>query len=151
MAGIKPQNIAEFYRSLRERGATLQSLAGQIGLQRHSYVSRLVNGHGRRRDGVWWPKLKALLTPDELTLIDRYNYPTVAAAVAALPGQGIAQEETEVTEGKTGKHAKPPSALSSPPSVLSVAAAFSLRKSPSCKKSETAAAFHAWRNQRKSA
>lgn len=115
MSGHKSQNLREFYRRLRARGETLQTLAAAIGLQRHSYVSRLVHGHGRRRDGIWWPRLKARLTPEERTLIDRYNYPTVAAAVAALKGaepsssSSFAQEIAEVAEKKTSSAFSAPS------------------------------------------
>lgn len=88
MAGIKPEAVTRFYRRLRERGETASSLARQLGLTNHSYVSRLVNGHGRRRGSAWWPRLRALLTEDELALIapaERLHYPTLRAAVAALP------------------------------------------------------------------
>lgn len=84
---LKPAHIAQFYRRLGARGETATSLAAQLGLQQHTYVSRLVYGHGRRRDGVWWPKLKALLTVEELALIDpppQFAYPTLRDAVAAL-------------------------------------------------------------------
>lgn len=108
MAGIKPDSVLEFYRLLHRRGETTGTLAAALGLTNHTYVSRLVNGHGRRRGSVWWPRLRELLTAEEQKLIggeavgDRreaigsesdvpavpvvaeYAYPTVRAAVAAL-------------------------------------------------------------------
>ena len=115
---LKPDQVREFYRLLRARGETAGSLAAALGLTNHTYVSRLVNGHGRRisgpgTHGAWWPRLRALLTAEEIKLIggeavgDRreaigsktrkmrrvapvvsepvYTFPTVRAAVAALP------------------------------------------------------------------
>lgn len=90
MAGLKPNPIAGFYRLLHARGETAGTLARALGLTNHTYVSRLITGHGRRRDGVWWPRLRALLTAEELALIaptERCVYPTLRAAIEALPSE----------------------------------------------------------------
>lgn len=54
--------------SFRERGMTLQKLAGLIGLQRHNHVSEVIcnkSGHGGRTRRKLFPHL----TPEEIRLL----------------------------------------------------------------------------------
>ena len=67
MAGFKPPQLSEFYRSLHARGLSTSDLAAAIG-RKHCTVSRVLNG--ARRRGPVWAKLQLLLTANELSLLD---------------------------------------------------------------------------------
>jgi hypothetical protein len=66
MSGMKPLPLTEFYRSLRARGATTDTLAAALGVSGGA-VRRILGGH--RRKGHLWPKLARLLTERELRLL----------------------------------------------------------------------------------
>lgn len=102
---LKPSHIAQFYRLLRARGETARTLAAKLGLQQHTYISRLIYGHGRKRGtGSAWPKLRALLTPEELALIapeERLAYPSLRDAINALPSAPVRQPQKRPCRAKT--------------------------------------------------
>jgi DNA transposition AAA+ family ATPase len=67
MSGLKPPQLTDFYRSLDRRGVTTDSLAKELNISRPT-LCRIFNG-GRRRN--WqWEKVKALLTAEEVKLLD---------------------------------------------------------------------------------
>jgi transcriptional regulator with XRE-family HTH domain len=67
VSGIKPIEQTQFYRRLRERGMTIEKLMEHTGRSRVT-VTRVLNGSRRR--GPVWAKIKPLLAPDEIALLD---------------------------------------------------------------------------------
>jgi transcriptional regulator with XRE-family HTH domain len=67
MAGLRPIEMEQFYRRLRERGLTVDDLAAAVGRDRTT-VTRVLNGSRRR--GPLWKKLERILMPSEVELLD---------------------------------------------------------------------------------
>lgn len=83
MAGLKPPEMNRFYAKIHERGLDTAKLAEQVGRSR-SIVTRVLNGSKRR--GATWKRLCALLTPDEIALLDvAHRSPWNIRRVAARP------------------------------------------------------------------
>ena len=66
MSGLKPQPLTEFYRSLRARGLTTDTLAASLGVSGGA-VRRILGGH--RRKGPLWTRLAPLLNAREIQLL----------------------------------------------------------------------------------
>lgn len=64
---MKEQALTEAYRMMHGRGVTTQSIAEAICTSR-AYVSRVLTGHERR--GATWRRVRALLTPPEIALLE---------------------------------------------------------------------------------
>lgn len=106
--GIKPTSLTEFYRSLKGRGETTDTLALKIGRSGGAVRRVLV---GLRRRAPWWPRFEALLTERERRLLadveqcSAWNKPRLAkrprwsAAVAASLKQS---SKVEIKNGGTG-------------------------------------------------
>lgn len=69
MSGIKPLPLTEFYRALRARGVSSDSLAVDLGVS-GGCVRRLIGGLRVRR-GPTWRGLLGKLQPRELELLMR--------------------------------------------------------------------------------
>ena len=67
MSQFRPIEMGHFYRRLHERGLDTTALAVAVGRTRAT-VTRVLNGSRRR--GPVWAKIRALLTADELRLLD---------------------------------------------------------------------------------
>ena len=67
MSGIKPPELAEFYRRLHGRRMDTVALAGLVGVSRPA-LTRVLNG--ARRRGPIWPKIARHLTAGEIDLLD---------------------------------------------------------------------------------
>jgi hypothetical protein len=72
MSGLKETPLARAYRLMHARGVTTTTLAEAIGTSR-AYVSRVLTGH--ERYGRTWERVRALLTPDEVALLDSMALP----------------------------------------------------------------------------
>lgn len=68
MSGIKNPALTEFYRSLRERKKTTDSLAVDLGVA-GSTVRKLIGMHAPR-GGATWRYLLAILTERERELLE---------------------------------------------------------------------------------
>jgi hypothetical protein len=83
MAGLRPIELAYFYRRIHARGVDCASLAEAVGRDRAT-VTRVLNGSRRR--GPIWKKLKDLLTPEESALLDvAQSSPWNARRIAKRP------------------------------------------------------------------
>lgn len=67
MSGLRPDSMRVFFRLLHARDLDVSKLATTLGRSRAT-VTRVLNGSRRR--GPLWRKLAALLTPEELALLD---------------------------------------------------------------------------------
>lgn len=67
MSGLRPHTMTLFFKRLHRRGVFVADLARAVGRNRAT-VTRVLNGSRRR--GPLWPKLKELLQPEEIELLD---------------------------------------------------------------------------------
>lgn len=67
MSGLKPPQMFTFHQKLRKRGLNVKLLAEQLKVSRPALTRVLI---GSRRRGPLWDKVKPLLTPDEVELLD---------------------------------------------------------------------------------
>jgi hypothetical protein len=67
MSGLKPPQIFTFHQKLRKRGLNVKLLAEQLKVSRPALTRVLI---GSRRRGPLWDKVKPLLLPEEIELLD---------------------------------------------------------------------------------
>lgn len=65
---IKHPHLAAFYRQIHARGLTTRAIADAIH-SKHSYVQRVLCGIERK--GNTWLRVKDLLRPDEIALLEQ--------------------------------------------------------------------------------
>lgn len=96
MSGLRDINLVEAYRLLHGRGLDTTTIAAAVHTSR-AYVSRVLSGYERR--GPTWRRIRDLLTPEEVALLEavpeRDPQRTVLRAKACLTTEG-----TESTEAK---------------------------------------------------